>query len=886
MALATSPRENSAIKALRFSESRYRRLFETAQDGILLLNAETAQIEDVNPYLVSMLDYSHAEFLGKKIWEVGSFGDIAQSKAMFEELQANGYVRYKDLPLKTREGKEIAVEFVSNTYDCEGKQVIQCNIRNISERKADQALLQRHMHLYSALSQVNKAIVHCDNEEELYLHFCRTAVEFGGMKMAWVGLASSDGTRLLPITSFGEAIEDLIDVEIPLDVGIPFGRFPYVTSIREDQPYWCQDFMNDPNTAPWQARARRAGWAASASLPLHRNGIVTGVFILCADEAGAFDEPERKLLVEMAGDISFALDNFERELQRRQMQDDIEFKNTIFQMQQETSPDAILVVNDKAEIIFYNQRFIDLWRLSPQVLNTHVSAPVLRAVAEQVVDIEVFVARVKYLYAHRDEKSREEIQLKDGRTLDRYTSAITGANGKYYGRVWYLSDITERKQAADKIEHQAFYDALTNLPNRRLLCDRLQHSIAASERHRKYGAVLFLDLDHFKNINDSKGHDIGDLLLVEVAKRLQVCVREGDTVARLGGDEFIVILENLSEDQAQAAAQTNVISDKILAALGQPYLLAAHEYLCSASIGISLFLSREVAVDDLLKRADTAMYQAKTGGRNTRRFYDPALQATLEARTALEADLRCAQSKNQLCLYYQKQVDHTGHVLGAEVLVRWRHPELGLISPMQFIPLAEETGLILPIGQWVLETACARLKLWEADPLTRDLKLAVNVSAGQFHQPDFVGQVQLTLLNHGFNTDRLKLELTESVVLNNIGDTVTKMHALRQAGVRFSMDDFGTGYSSLSYLTQLPLDQIKIDQSFVRNIGQKHNDSVMVQTIIGMAHNLGMEVIAEGVETEEQRTFLEQHGCAFCQGYLFGKPVPVEEFEAELRVLQ
>jgi len=886
MTLSTSPLSNSAVKALRFSESRYRRLFETAQDGILLLNAETAQIEDVNPYLISMLDYSHEEFLGKKIWEVGSFADVAQSKAMFEELQANGYVRYKDLPLKTREGKEIAVEFVSNTYDCEGSQVIQCNIRNISERKADQAILQRHVHLYAALSQGNKAIVRCDNEEELYLQFCRAAVEYGGMKMAWVGLTNGDGTRILPITSFGEAIEDLIDVEIPLDVGSPYGRFPYVTSLREDQPYWCQDFMNDPNAAPWQARARRAGWAASASLPLHRNGIVTGVFILYAGAADAFDEPERKLLVEMAGDISFALDNFDREAQRRQTQDEIEFKNTIFQMQQETSPDAILVVNDKAEISFYNQRFIDLWRLSPQMLNAHLSAPVLRAVAEQVVDIEAFVSRIKYLYAHRDEKSHEEIQLKDGRTLDRYSASITGAKGKYYGRVWYLSDITERKQAADKIEHLAFYDALTSLPNRRLLRDRLRHSIVSSERHQNFGAVLFLDLDNFKKINDTMGHDIGDLLLVEVAKRLQACVREGDTVARLGGDEFIVILEKLSEDQAQAAAQTNIISDRILAALSQPYLLATYEYLCSVSIGISLFRSREVTVGELLKRADTAMYQAKSGGRNTRRFYDPALQATLEARTALEADLRCAQAKNQLRLYYQKQVDHTGHVLGAEVLVRWQHPELGLISPLQFIPLAEETGLILPIGQWVLETACARLKAWESDPLTRDLKLAVNVSARQFHQPDFVGHVQQALHNHGFNTDRLKLELTESVVLNNIGDTVTKMHELRQAGVRFSMDDFGTGFSSLSYLTQLPLDQIKIDQSFVRNIGQKHNDSVMVQTIIGMAHNLGMEVIAEGVETEEQRAFLEQHGCAFCQGYLFGRPVPVEEFEAELKASQ
>jgi EAL domain-containing protein (putative c-di-GMP-specific phosphodiesterase class I) len=277
------------------------------------------------------------------------------------------------------------------------------------------------------------------------------------------------------------------------------------------------------------------------------------------------------------------------------------------------------------------------------------------------------------------------------------------------------------------------------------------------------------------------------------------------------------------------------------------------------------------------------MYQAKSAGRNTLRFYDPAMQAIQEARTELESDLRCALEGNQFRLYYQAQVDHTGIILGAEALIRWQHPQRGLVTPMEFIPLAEEMGLILHIGQWVLETACAQLKIWEADPLTHDLHLAVNVSARQFHQPDFVEQVRQTLRIHAFTPSLLKLELTESLVLDNIDDVIVKMQALREVGVRFSMDDFGTGYSSLSYLTQLPLDQLKIDQSFVRNIGVKHSDAVIVQTIIGMAHNLGIEVIAEGVETENQRAFLEQHGCALCQGYLFGRPVPIESFEARLK---
>ncbi|MBW8067327.1 MAG: EAL domain-containing protein, partial [Ferrovum sp.] len=410
---------------------------------------------------------------------------------------------------------------------------------------------------------------------------------------------------------------------------------------------------------------------------------------------------------------------------------------------------------------------------------------------------------------------------------------------------------------------------------------------AASARDHNHAALLFIDLDNFKILNDTKGHNIGDLLLIEVTSRLRACVREGDTVARLGGDEFIVILQELDKESLRAAAQTEIICDKILAAISQPcYLLEDCEYQSSASIGISLFCNQDVTVDELLKRADTAMYQAKNAGRNSLRFYDPAMQVVLEARTALESDLRRALSENQFRLHYQMQVSQTGHVFGAEVLVRWLHPQRGLVLPLQFISLAEETGLILPIGRWVLETACAQLKIWEADPLTCDLQLAINVSAQQFHQPDFVEQVRQTLHRHALNPNRIKLELTESLVLDNIDDTIAKMQALRQSGVRFSMDDFGTGYSSLSYLTQLPLDQLKIDQSFVRNIGVKHSDSIIVQTIIGMANNLEMEVIAEGVETEEQRVFLEQHGCIFYQGYLFGRPMPVEEFEEKLGSLQ
>jgi len=444
-------------------------------------------------------------------------------------------------------------------------------------------------------------------------------------------------------------------------------------------------------------------------------------------------------------------------------------------------------------------------------------------------------------------------------------------------------DIARRKAAEDKIQHLAYYDLLTNLPNRRLLIDRLQHTLAVSARHHNYGATLFIDLDHFKTLNDTKGHNVGDLLLIEVAKRLQTCVRVGDTLARLGGDEFVIILGDLSEDSSQAAIQAEAICAKIISVINLPYYLDGYLYHSSTSIGVCLFHNQEITVDELLKRADIAMYQAKSAGRNTLRFYDPEMQAVLEARTALESDLRSAITEKQFKLYYQMQVDHAGRTHSAEALIRWHHPQRGLVPPLQFIPLAEETGLILPIGKWVLETACAQIKAWEADPVTCDLQIAVNVSAYQFHDPGFVGQVSEMLNRYSIKAGRLKLELTESLVLDNIEEAIIKMNALRDFGVRFSMDDFGTGFSSLSYLTKLPLDQLKIDQSFVRNMCINHRDAVVVQTIIGMANNLGIEVIAEGVELESQRVFLETHQCKLCQGYLFSRPLPVEAFEDKLR---
>ncbi len=443
-------------------------------------------------------------------------------------------------------------------------------------------------------------------------------------------------------------------------------------------------------------------------------------------------------------------------------------------------------------------------------------------------------------------------------------------------------DITERKAAEEEIKHLAFYDQLTGLPNRRLLLDRLGHALAFSSRSGADGALLFIDLDNFRTLNDTLGHNVGDLLLQQVAKRLETCVRKSDTVARLGGDEFVVMLEGLSEAPMEAAAQTKLVGDKILAVLNKPYKLALYDCRSTPSIGAVLFNDHQQSMDELVKQADIAMYQAKQDGRNTLRFFDPQMQDAVNARAALESELGKAIESRQFQLYYQVQMDSLRRPLGAEALIRWLHPERGLVFPAEFIPLAEETGLIVPIGQWVLETACAQLGEWQKAELTRDLVLSVNVSSQQFRQPDFAAQVLSAVQRHAINPVKLKLELTESLLLDNIEDTIANMNVLKKIGIMFSMDDFGTGYSSLQYLKRLPLDQIKIDQSFVRDIATDSNDSAIVHTIIAMAKSLNMGIIAEGVETKQQRQIILDNGCTNYQGYLFGKPVPIAEFDALL----
>jgi diguanylate cyclase (GGDEF)-like protein/PAS domain S-box-containing protein len=461
-------------------------------------------------------------------------------------------------------------------------------------------------------------------------------------------------------------------------------------------------------------------------------------------------------------------------------------------------------------------------------------------------------------------------------------TAVAGGDGGVTHHVTSFSDITAHKQAEEQIRLLAFYDPLTRLPNRRLLIDRLEQALISSVRSRRHGALMFLDLDNFKVLNDTQSHHMGDLLLVEVGRRLQQCVRAKDTVARLGGDEFLVMMEDLDENAAHAAVHAEAVAEKIRNTLAQPYFLNAGsdadgphtvEHQCTSSIGITLFHDQEGRSDDYLKRADLAMYQAKAAGRNAIRFFDPAMQENLARRTALADDLRKAIALDQLHLLFQLQVDGESRPTGVEALIRWSHPERGTIAPKDFMPLAEETGQVASLGLWVLGAACRRLASWALLPETRGLSLAVNLSSRQFRQPDFVGGLRRLLAETGVDPSRLTLELTEALILEDVDDAITKMGLLKALGVRFAMDDFGTGYSSLSYLQRLPIDQIKIDGSCIRELPDNIGSAGIVRTIIGLCGNLGIPVVAEGVETAAQYRFLRDKGCRYFQGYLFGQPL-------------
>ncbi len=866
--------------ALKVSEMKLRTLYESTSDAIMLLNDE--RFLDCNKATLALFGCTskkefcskHPADLSPPVQPCGGDSRTLADRHIAHAIK-NGSDHFVWMHKRVDTDQPFHADVLLNVMNLDGETVLQAVVRDITRHKASEAHIEHLTKLYRARSEVNQAIVRMDDESSLFPLACRMAVDFGGLKLAWIGQVNEANGLIEPVVSYGNS-EYLNGLVISSREDVPEGRGKTGIAFRESRSVVANHFQNNDTAASWHERALRYGFGSSGVFPILRAGKPFAALSVYHVHPDAFDTEMVNLLDEMARDISFALDNFDRESERKRAEQKLRIAATAFETQE-----GILITDRDQHILQVNRAFTRL--TGYDALEAIGMTPTLLKSGRQDTvfyhDMWETLTRDKYWQGELWNRRKNGEAYPAWLTI----TAVTDAEGQVTNYVGVFSDITLRKEADEKIHRLAFHDPLTNLPNRSLLRDRLQQAMASSARSRHEGALLFIDLDNFKTLNDTRGHDMGDLLLIEVAKRLQNCVRTTDTVARLGGDEFVIMLEDLSGDPQQAAAAAQDVGEHVLSAINQPFNLHGIEYHSSSSIGISLFCGEKIGMSDLLKHADTAMYQAKSAGHNTLRFFDPAMQTELEARATLTDDLRQALPLGQFELYYQVQVDERG-AMGAEVLLRWRHPERGMISPTEFIPLAEETGLIVPIGAWVLQMACEQLGTWQADPHTRHLHLAVNVSARQFRQPNFVSQVLDVLKATGLDPLDLglELELTESLILHDVDDSVGKMQALRSIGIRFSLDDFGTGQSSLTYIKHLPLDQIKIDQSFVRDIATDPNDAAIVRTIIGMADNLGLKVIAEGVETEQQRDFLERNGCHAHQGYLFGNPMPIEEFQDSL----
>lgn len=867
----------SNLAALQESEQRFRIIFDQAFQFIGVLNPEGVLLQS-NQTSLSFAGVEETEVIGKLFWETAWWSHSPELQQRLrdgiKQAASGKLVRFE--ATHTRPDGEISyIDFSIKPVTNQEGRVIQLipEGRDITERKLAEISLQRLNRELSAISDCNQVLVRAVDEQELLDEICNIVCKEAGYRLAGVGYPENDEAKTIRFVAWAGAEEGYLD-QLQVSWGdTELGHGPSGTAIRSGEIAWINDFSKDPAVLPWRTTATELGFRSSIALPLKDgNDQVFGVLSIYSAELNAFPEKERRLLKELANDLAYGIVTLRARAEHDRAEEQIRIAATAFEAQE-----GIAVTDAREKILRVNQAFTDITGYTSE--EAVGSTPhLLKSERHDKAFYDLMWESIR-----REGAWQGEIwsRRKNGDIYPSWLTitAVENTQAEVTHYVCTMIDITERKVSEEKIEHLAFYDQLTDLPNRQLLYDRLYQTIKSSTRSHRMGGLLFIDLDNFKILNDTCGHDIGDQLLIEVAQRLESCVREGDTIARLGGDEFIVMLQDLSSEQSEAARQVKLVAEKVIKTLNLPYTVAGRAHHSSPSIGATLFSDSSISVDELLKQADIAMYQAKLAGRNTFRFFNPEMQANLARRANNEAALRLSIKSGGFMLNYQAQVDSQRGIVGAEVLLRWLHVDRGITAPAEFVPLAEETGLILPIGQWVLESACAQLADWAHDPQKQAIYLTVNVSALQFRQQDFVENVSRLLKRLHTPANKLKLELTESLVLEDVEGAIKKMHTLKALGVGFAMDDFGTGYSSLSYLTRLPLDQIKIDQSFIQNLPESQSDAMVVQTIITLANSLNIEIIAEGVETEAQRKFLEQHGCPIHQGFLYSKPIELQAFE-------
>ena len=845
------------VKELFEAQNQYEKIFENNAAGIYVVN-ENRTILAANERTCEIFGYTKEEIIGQ------NFLRLHVDYKAYENL-ANYYICIEDdlkinieYQFKRKDGAIIWCQLLGTSIISQmGEKGLVWSILDINERKTIEKHNKHLKELYAMLSQCNQAIVYCKNESELFHQVCKDTVKFGEMKMAWIGLGDFEKRTIKPIAVNENGIGYIENLCISMDEDTG----PAGIALREDHPVWIQDLLHDiPQTIPWYTRAKNFGWRAVAALPLHKNGTVFGVFALYSDQVNIFTEDIQALLLEMVGDIDYALESYQKEAKLNQLLQAVE-----------QTPTSIVITNLENKIIYVNEAFIkisgytleEILGKNPGILKSHKTLP------------SVYEDMWSQLIQRKSWKGELINKRKDG---IEYIEAVTIApiiqnDGTISNYMAIKEDITAKKQAEERIYQLANFDHLTGLPNRIPLQDYFQYILGLAKRNDNTLSVIFLDLDHFKEINDSLGHNIGDALLIEAASRLRTLMREVDIVSRLGGDEFVIVLYDTDMLGIEHVAK------KLLEIVSNPYYIEAHELNITVSIGIALYPLDGTDLETLSKNADTAMYQAKAKGRNRYCFFTEDMQKKSLYNLQLSNALRHAIERNELAVYYQPQISlQDGRVIGAEALLRWFHPELGAISPSVFIPIAEESGQILAIGEWVLRTTAQQAQKWVEDGFT-EMVFSVNLSAYQFRHPSLPELVTKILTQTGLSCEHFELELTESMAMYDPKEAIEIMDNLHKRGIRLSIDDFGTGYSSLSYLKKFKIYKLKIDQSFVRDIDSDADDRAIVKAIIMMAQSLGMVTIAEGVETAEQLAFLKAQGCEEAQGYYYSKPLSARGFE-------
>ncbi len=859
---------------LRKSEETFRLLFETSRDGIIVMT-ENRECVRANSAAVAMFGCKdEAEFLAvhasQRNPEFQANGQSSDDYAenIIEYLDSNGS-RYYEWLYRRVDGSEFFAEIMPARMMQDGQPMIHLTIRDITERVVTQARLGRITKIYDALGQCNQAIIHCEDENELLNKVCRIAVEYGGMRLAWVGMLDASTQLLKPMALYGDGYSYVGGIEVSTDAGKATGKGPGGRAFREKRAIWCQDFMNDPSLAAWHERGREYGWSSVAGLPLFRNGDVVGVFILYSGVANAFDDEEQGLLKRMAEEISFGLShmqgNREREEERKQL--------SMLSQVVEQSPNVVMITNGKGLIEYVNPAF--------ERLTGYESKEVCGRDSQLLKSGGMLSSAFEQLRTSlkRGEAWQGEVitRKKDGAEVIAvaHVGPLYTEEDRVSRYLCVAEDVTEYRNTERRVEYLVNYDELTGLPSRVQLQQQFGHAMNAARRGGGNLALIFVDLDQFKNINNTLGHSVGDAVLKEIANQLKDVLRKEDVLCRLGGDKFIVMLPQCGPDKAAKVAEN------ILAAISVPRTIKQHEFVLTGSLGIAVFPQDGSDLETLSKNADMAMFLAKQERRGCYRFYTEEMQ-TRNARTLLlVGEMRHAIAKEQFHIHYQPFVSR-GRVIGAEALLRWDNPTLGSVSPVEFIPAAEEFGLIVDIGEWVLHKAAQQARAW-LDAGMQLSSMAVNLSPMQFRDEKLSQTVVKVLQETQLPPEVLELEITESTAMLNPDLAVSLTKGLNMLGIRFAIDDFGTGYSSLSYLKKFHLHKLKIDRTFVRDLLADAEDQAIVSTIIDMARNLGLVVIAEGVENEEQCRFLTEQGCAEMQGFYFSKPLPASECESFIR---